>query len=112
MTGRVIRAALIVAAALGSANASLIYNVTFDTSGFDPSGNPYQMDVNLISQNGGDASSVTLDNFTCNGCPSTAQTLTAADFSQDLLIPFVAGGGVEFDLTLSPDLTYLESLGP
>jgi hypothetical protein len=31
---------------------------------------------------------------------------------QDLYIPFTAGGPASFDLTLSPDLTYLGSDGP
>lgn len=112
MAGRAIAASTLFAIAMGHANASTVYSVTFDTSDFDASGNPYQLDVNLTAGNGvGDASSVTLDNFTCAGCPATAQTLTGSTFSQDLYIDFTAGGIVTFDLTLSPDLTYL-SIAP
>jgi hypothetical protein len=99
--------------ALGHANAGIIYSVIFDTSAFDTSGNPYQLDVNLIAANGtGDASSVTLDNFSCTACPATPQILSDSTFSQDLYIPFTAGGTVAFDLTFAPDLTYLSSDGP
>jgi len=110
---RAIFAAAVFAVAIGHANAGDTYSVTFDTSDFDSSGDPYQLDVNLTASNGvGDASAVTLDNFSCNGCPATAQTLIDSTFSQDLYIPFTAGGTVAFDLTLSPDLTYLSADGP
>jgi len=113
MTGRSIIVAALFALALGQANAGVIYSVAFDTSGFDPSGNPYQLNVNLTAANGtGDAASVTLDNFSCTDCPITAQTLTDSTFSQDMYIPFTAGGTVAFDLTLNPDLTDLNAYGP
>jgi len=105
-------AILLLVLACGNANAAAVYSVSFDTTGFDPAGNPYQLDVNLISQNGGDLSTVTLDNFSCSGCPGVAQTLSASVFSQDLFINFTAGGPVSFDLSLTPDLTFLGSLGP
>ncbi len=113
MTVRLRMVAALFALALGHANAGVIYSVEFDTSGFDPSGNRYQLDVNLTAGNGaGDAASVTLDNFSCTSCPNTAQTLTDSTFTQDLYIPFTAGGTVAFDLTLNPDLTDLNSSAP
>jgi hypothetical protein len=113
IAGRAIAAAALFLAALGHASAGPVYSVTFDTSDFDTSSNPYQLDVNLTASNGvGDASSVTLDNFSCSGCPGTAQTLIDSTFTQDLYIPFTAGGTVAFDLTLAPDLTYLSADGP
>jgi len=93
--------------------AGVVYSVSIDTSGFDLSGNPYQLDVNLVAANGsGDASSVTLDNFSCSGCPAVAQSLIDATFLQDLYIPFTAGGTISFDLSLTPDLTGLATTGP
>jgi hypothetical protein len=100
-------------AACSHLNASLIYSVTFDSSGFDTSGNPYQLDVNLTAANGtGDAASVTLSNFACSGCPASAQTLVDATFTQDIYIPFDAGGTVSFNLSLSPDLSDFLADGP
>ena len=92
--------------AAGKPATAATYGVTMDTSGFSPSA--WQLDVNLTAGNGaGDASSVTLDNFSCSGCPSGAQTLTDSLFSQDLYIDFTAGGSMTFDLNIAPDLTDL-----
>jgi hypothetical protein len=113
MVGKSVLAAVLFAFAASHANADIIYSVTLDTSGFDPAGNDYQMDVNLTAANGrGDASSVTLYNFVCPDCPTTPQTLVDSTFSQDMYIDFTAGGIVSFDLSISPDLTYLSADGP